>query len=66
MKVRDAIKRLEDDGWRLERQRASHRIFRHERKPGTVVVAGHPGNDVPAGTLAAIRRQAGLSSEDMR
>ncbi len=66
MKVRDAIKRLEDDGWRLERQRGSHRIFRHERKPGTVIVAGHPGDDVPAGTLASIRRQAGLSSEEMR
>ncbi len=47
-------------------QRGSHRIFRHESKAGTVTVAGHPGEDVPPGTLASIRRQAGLSSEEMR
>ncbi len=66
MKVRDAIGVIEADGWRLDRQRGSHRIFRHATKPGTVTVAGHPGDDVPAGTLASIRRQAALSSEDMR
>lgn len=66
VKVRDAIHVVESDGWRLDRQSGSHRIFRHETKPGTVTVAGHPGDDVPPGTLASIRRQAGLSSEEMR
>ncbi len=66
VKVRDAIRVVEADGWRLDRQRGSHRIFRHDTKPGTVTVAEHPGDDVPPGTLASIRRQAGLSSEDMR
>jgi predicted RNA binding protein YcfA (HicA-like mRNA interferase family) len=66
VKVRDAIRVVEADGWRLDRQRGSHRIFRHAIKAGTVTVAGHPGDDVPTGTLASIRRQAGLGSEDMR
>jgi len=59
VKVREVIKLLEDDGWRLERQRGSHRIFRHASKPGTVTVAGKPSTDLPPGTLASIRRQAG-------
>jgi len=66
VKVRDAIKVLEADGWRIDRQRGSHRIFRHDTKPGTVTVAGKPSIDLPAGTLASIRRQAGLSREQMQ
>ncbi|MBA2429341.1 MAG: type II toxin-antitoxin system HicA family toxin [Thermoleophilaceae bacterium] len=60
MKVREAIKLLENDGWRLERQRGSHRHFRHPHKPGTVTVAGKPNVDVPPGTLKSIERQADL------
>jgi predicted RNA binding protein YcfA (HicA-like mRNA interferase family) len=39
MKVRDVIKRLENDGWRLVRTKGSHRQFHHPSKPGTVTVA---------------------------
>ncbi|HLG70536.1 MAG TPA: type II toxin-antitoxin system HicA family toxin [Chloroflexota bacterium] len=60
MKVREVIAMLEADGWRLDRQVGSHRQFRHATKPGTVTVAGHPGADIKQGTLAGIRRQAGL------
>jgi predicted RNA binding protein YcfA (HicA-like mRNA interferase family) len=60
VKVRDAIKLIERDGWRLDRQRGSHRIYRHESKRGTVTVAGARGDDVPAGTIANIFRQAGM------
>lgn len=63
MKVREIIKLLETDGWWLDRQRGSHRIFRHEHKPGSVTVAGKPSTDIPPGTLAAIRRQAGLRGD---
>jgi predicted RNA binding protein YcfA (HicA-like mRNA interferase family) len=59
MKVRAVIKLLEADGWRLDRHRGSHRIFRHESKPGTVTVAGKLSTDLPDGTMASIRRQAG-------
>jgi predicted RNA binding protein YcfA (HicA-like mRNA interferase family) len=60
MKVRDVIKRLEDEGWRLARTKGSHRQFHHPMKRGTVTVAGHPSVDIPPGTLNNILKQAGL------
>ncbi len=60
MKVRELIKLLEADGWREVRVRGSHRQFHHAVKPGTVTVSGHPGADVPQGTLASVLKQAGL------
>jgi predicted RNA binding protein YcfA (HicA-like mRNA interferase family) len=63
MKVRDVIRQIESDGWRFERQRGSHRVYRHPHKPGTVTVAGKPSQDVQAGTLGNIIRQAGLKGQ---
>ena len=63
MKVRDVIKMLEKDGWRLVVTQGSHRQFRHRIKPGRVTVSGHPGDEMPRGTLASVRRQAGLGRE---
>ncbi|MDE3076082.1 MAG: type II toxin-antitoxin system HicA family toxin [Chloroflexota bacterium] len=65
MKVRDAIRRLEQDGWHLVATRGSHRQFKHLRKPGRVTVAGKPGDDdLAAGTLRSIWKQAGLEGTD--
>lgn len=60
MKVRDIIRLIEDDGWRLVRTRDSHRQFHHPSKSGTVTVAGNLGVDVPTGTLNSILKQAEL------
>ena len=60
MKVRELIRLLEEDGWRLARTRGSHRQFKHSNKPGTVTVAGREAVDVPPGTLNAVLKQAGL------
>ena len=60
VKVREVIVLIERDGWRLARQRGSHRQYVHARKAGTVTVAGHPNVDVPPGTLNSILKQAGL------
>jgi predicted RNA binding protein YcfA (HicA-like mRNA interferase family) len=60
MKVRDVVKMLEDDGWRLARTKGSHRQFKHPAKSGAVTVSGKPGLDVPSGTLGSILKQAGL------
>ena len=60
MKIRDVIKLIEHNGWKLNRIRGSHRQYRHPEKPGTVTVPGHPGDDVPPGTLNSIKKQAGL------
>ena len=58
MKVREIIRLIEKDGWRLLSQEGSHRQFKHAVKPGRVTVAGHPNVDVPIGTLKSIYRQA--------
>ena len=60
MKVREVIRLVEDDGWFLVRTRGSHRHFKHTLKPGLVTIAGHPGVDMPKGTLNSVLKQAGL------
>ena len=60
MKVRDVLKMLDDDGWRLDRTRGSHRQFKHSIKPGLVTIPGKPNDDLAPGTLNSILRQAGL------
>jgi predicted RNA binding protein YcfA (HicA-like mRNA interferase family) len=60
MKVRDVIRLLEEDGWYLKVTRGSHRQFKHNSKKGRVTVAGKQSDDVPAGTLNSILKQAGL------
>lgn len=60
MKVKEVIRRLENDGWRLARTKGSHRQFRHGSKSGTVTVSGKESIDVPPGTLNSILKQAGL------
>ena len=60
MKVRDAIKLIEDDGWFLVRTRGSHRHFKHPTKPGLVTIAGQSSVDIPKGTMNSILKQSGL------
>jgi predicted RNA binding protein YcfA (HicA-like mRNA interferase family) len=60
MKVREVIKKIEQDGWYLDRTRGSHRQYKHAIKPGLVTVAGKPNEDLGPGTLNSIFRQAGL------
>jgi len=59
MKVREVLKRLNDEGWEQVRMRGDHRQFKHPDKPGRVTVAGKPGEDIPIGTLRRIYEQAG-------
>ena len=60
MKVREVISIITADGWYFARMNGSHRIYKHPVKPGRVVIAGKPGEDVPTGTLISILKQAGL------
>jgi predicted RNA binding protein YcfA (HicA-like mRNA interferase family) len=60
VKVRDVIRLLEGQGWKLERQRGSHRQFKHPWRPGTVTVAGRDSLDLAPGTLKSIFKQAGI------
>jgi predicted RNA binding protein YcfA (HicA-like mRNA interferase family) len=60
MKYREFIRQIRDDGWQLQKQEGSHQQWVHPGKTGKVTVSGHPNDDIPPGTLNAMRKQAGL------
>ncbi|MGA2273763.1 MAG: type II toxin-antitoxin system HicA family toxin [Bryobacteraceae bacterium] len=64
VKVRDLIHRLESAGWRLKATKGSPRQYLHPQKGMVVTVPGQAGKDVPAGTLKAILRSAGLEGKE--
>lgn len=51
---------LEEDGWKVVRQRGSHRQLKHPSKPRLVTLPGKPGDDLATGTLNSVLKQAGL------
>jgi predicted RNA binding protein YcfA (HicA-like mRNA interferase family) len=61
VKVRDVIRMVEQDGWHRVVTQGDRRQYKHPSKPGRVTISGHPGDDMPKGTLASIRRQARLA-----
>jgi predicted RNA binding protein YcfA (HicA-like mRNA interferase family) len=63
MKVRDAIKLIEADGWYLVITKGSHRQYKHPAKFGRVTIAGHPKDDLSPGTLNSILKQVKLKEE---
>jgi predicted RNA binding protein YcfA (HicA-like mRNA interferase family) len=60
MRVRQVIKLIARDGWRLVRTRGSHRQYKHPHKPGLVTVPCRPGDELATGTLDSILKQARL------
>jgi len=60
MKVKEAIRMLEVDGWIQVAQRGSHRQYKHPVKPGRVTIAGKPNDDLHPKTAKSILQQAGL------
>ena len=63
VKVREAIKMIEKDGWYLVAFKGSHRQYKHSIKSGRVTVAGHPSHDLAPGTFNSILKQAQLKEE---
>ncbi len=62
VKVGQAIKLIEADGWFLVRTRGSHRQFKHPVKPGLVTVAGKLSSDLAPGTERSILKQAQIDA----
>jgi len=60
VKVREAIRALEADGWYLDRQSGSHRQYKHPHKTGLVTIAGKPSDDLRPKTVKSIEEQAGI------
>jgi predicted RNA binding protein YcfA (HicA-like mRNA interferase family) len=63
MKVKDAIRLLEKEGWFLVATRGSHRQYKHPVRPGRVTVASKPSDDLAPGTLNSILKQSGLKEQ---
>ena len=62
MKVREAIKLIEKDGWFHVRTRGSHRQYKHPTKKDLVTVPGKMKDDLAPATINSILKQAGLKS----
>ena len=60
MKVREAIRLIEADGWFQVRTRGSHRQYKHAQKRGLVTIAGKPSDELAPGMKNSILKQAGL------
>ena len=59
-KVRDAMRRVTEDGWHLVGTRGSHRQYEHPTKPGRVTIHGKEGDDITRRNWHSIMKQAGL------
>jgi predicted RNA binding protein YcfA (HicA-like mRNA interferase family) len=57
MKAKELVRELERLGWKLERIKGSHHVFRHEKAARPVVVPLH-GNDIPEIWAKSILKQA--------
>jgi predicted RNA binding protein YcfA (HicA-like mRNA interferase family) len=63
MKVQEAIRLIEQDGWYHVGTRGSHRQYKHPRKPGRVTIAGKLSDTLAPGTFNSILKQAGLKEQ---
>jgi predicted RNA binding protein YcfA (HicA-like mRNA interferase family) len=55
---RDIKRRLEHEGWLLERVKGSHHVFRNPAS-GEIIVLPHPKKDLGTGLVRAIYKAAG-------
>ncbi len=60
MKVKEAVGRVENEGWKLVRTKGSHRQYKHPSRPGLVTIPGKLSDDLAPGTVNSILKQAGL------
>jgi predicted RNA binding protein YcfA (HicA-like mRNA interferase family) len=54
---RDIKRRLEQEGWTVERVTGSHHVFKHPVSKETIVLP-HPKKDLGRGLVRAIYKQA--------
>lgn len=61
---KDIVKILKQKGFILDRSRGSHQIWLHPVSRKRVIVPMH-NKDIPAGTLYAILKQAGIDKSEL-
>jgi predicted RNA binding protein YcfA (HicA-like mRNA interferase family) len=59
MNSRELIRRLEDDGWMVQRVKGSHHILTHPNRSGHITIP-HPKKDLGSGLVTKILKQAGI------
>lgn len=59
MKSADLIRALEAHGWRLDRVRGSHHVYKHSQHPHIITVP-HPRKDLGPGLVNSLMKLAGL------
>ncbi|MEZ5852813.1 MAG: type II toxin-antitoxin system HicA family toxin [Hyphomicrobiaceae bacterium] len=59
---RTIIRRLESEGWVLEKSEGSHHKFRHPHRDNSIIVP-HPKKELPTDTARSIARSAGWLDE---
>lgn len=59
MNSADLIKELLANGWRLDRVRGSHHVYKHADNPNIITVP-HPKKDLGRGLVNNLRKLAGL------
>jgi predicted RNA binding protein YcfA (HicA-like mRNA interferase family) len=65
IKARECLKVLQRAGFYIDHQTGSHARLFHRTDPKLRVTIPIDNKDLPAGTLKAILRQAGLSVEEL-
>jgi len=63
MKAKDLVRELARQGWKLERIKGSHHVFRHEKATRPVVVPLH-GSDIPETWAKEILKQAARALQE--
>jgi predicted RNA binding protein YcfA (HicA-like mRNA interferase family) len=66
VRPRQLIRALERAGFFVHHIRGSHHYLRHPDKPGVLVSVPVHNRDLKRGTLRAILREAGLTSDELR
>jgi predicted RNA binding protein YcfA (HicA-like mRNA interferase family) len=67
LSARDVIKKLRRAGFVFDRQaKGSHEIWYNPNTRRRTTIPNHPGTDIPKGTLSAIIKQAGLTTEEFQ
>lgn len=60
LKVKEAMRMIEQDGWYQVKAKGGHRQYKHASKPGRVTIPGKPSDDLHPKTARSILQQAGL------
>jgi len=60
MTPKEFIRKLEAAGWVEDRQKGSHRIFKHPTMKDNISLPDHGKDDIKPGLLSKLMKKAGL------